>query len=286
MRTIVNLWLITALLPFTAHAFDLPPNDGFVTDTAGVLSESEDEQLESALQLYKEQTTNEIAVLIVNTADGEPLADIAVEVGREWGVGSKENDNGILILIAYEDRELFIATGYGLEGAVPDIVAKGIIDSDIVPYFREGQYFDGIQSGIDSLQKHIGGEYTADRYAEDDDGPGWAGGLVFFLFFAFQITVAILGRSKSWWLGGVLGGIAGIVLTALYGWWWSIPGLTIIGLIIDFIVSKTGGGGGGHGGRRRSSSFYSGGGRSGGSSGGFGGFSGGSFGGGGAGGRW
>jgi uncharacterized protein len=76
-----------------------------------------------------------------------------------------------LILIALEDREVTIQTGYGLEGAVPDLVAKGIIDTDIIPHFREAQYYEGIAAAIDSLQKHIGGEYTAERYEDPGEGP-------------------------------------------------------------------------------------------------------------------
>lgn len=259
------------------HAFDPPPNDGFVTDAAGVLDTADEALIEQDLMQYREETSNEIAVLIVQTLDGEPIADAAIEAGRKWGVGTKE-DNGILLLIAYEDREVFLATGYGLEGAVPDLVAKGIIDEEIIPHFREGDYAAGIRAGVDALKKHIGGEYTADRYSQEESDGAWP--FLFFMAFAlFDLLAAFLARSKSWWAGGIVGGVAGVVLLAMFGWWIGIPVLVALGLLLDFVLSKTGyshrvfrGGRGGSSGRR--------------GGGGFGGFGGGSFGGGGASGRW
>lgn len=268
-----------------ARAFDVPPNDGYVTDVVGVLSAADRSQISGLLQEYQQQTSNQIAVLIVDTLGGEPIADVAVQVGRKWGVGTKEYNNGILILVAYTDREIFLATGYGLEGAVPDIVAKGIIERDILPQFRDGDYAGGIRAGVVALQKHIGGEYQADRYAQS----GETGGFVAFLFFAgvilLQWLIAFLGRTKSWWLGGVLGAVCGIGLALVYGWWLTIPVLFLVGLLIDFVASKT------YravpkGRRGRFGGWGSGGGRSGSGGGGFGGFGGGSFGGGGAEGRW
>ena len=122
MRLILSSLLATLVIPF-ALAFEVPPNDGFVTDTAGVLTEDQEADLEQKLQIYREQTSNEIAILIVDSLKGEVIADVAVQIGRAWGIGTKDNDNGILLLMAYQEREIFLGTGYGLEGAVPDIVA-------------------------------------------------------------------------------------------------------------------------------------------------------------------
>ena len=273
----------------TVQAFDVPPNDGYVTDTAGLLTPDQKLQLDTIIADERLKSSNEIAVAIVPSLNGEAIADVAVEIGRAWGVGTAQNDNGILMLVSRDDREIFIATGYGLEGALPDIVTKGIVDEDIVPQFKEGAYFEGIKAGIEAMQKHISGEYTADRYAKSStEGVGFVGFIFFAGMIILQWLLAFLGRTKSWWLGGVLGAIGGIVLTILFAWWLSIPLLTIIGFLADYVASKnagklgkkgrsgwTGWGGGG---------WSSGGGGSSGGS--FGGFGGGSFGGGGAGGRW
>jgi uncharacterized protein len=279
----VNALALLALLILApaVHAFEVPPNDGFVTDTASVLTADQEQVLEQDLLTYKTQTSNEIAVLIIDTLSGEPIADVAIEAGRKWGVGTSENDNGILIVIAHTDREIFIATGYGLEGAVPDIVAKGVIEEDILPEFRAGRYSEGITAGIEALKKHIGGEYTATRYSESSAGE-FLGPVIFVIFLALQFFGAVMARTQSWWFGGVLGGVGGIILTILFTWWLSIPVLVALGLLIDFILSKSAL----RRRRARGGGFYGGFGGRGGHSGGFGGFGGGSFGGGGASGKW
>src|SRR3989344_1384424 len=221
----------------SAFAFPIPVNDGFMTDAAGVLSADEEAGIENILSDYREATSNEIAVLILPSLDGAEIADRAVEIGRAWGIGTGENDNGILLLIAHEDRKLFLATGYGLEGAVPDIVAKGIVEKDILPHFREGNYYDGITAGLDALEMHIAGEYTADRYlAEDEsDWGAFGGAFIFFLFILLQWFGAIMARTKSWWLGGVLGGVLGLALAFLLTWWISIPFFVLLGLALDYV---------------------------------------------------
>jgi len=281
----LSLWLASSaslLVAAQVYAFEIPPNDGFVTDSAQVLTSSEEETIENILKAYRQETSNEIAILIVDSMEGEVIADTAFEVGRTWGVGTEENNNGILILIAYSDRELFIATGYGLEGAVPDIVAKGIIDLDIVPHFRDGNYADGILAGVDSLKKHIGGEYTAERYSSGGGANIDYAWLFFMIFVLLQWFIAILARTKSWWLGGVFGAVAGVILVLLFSWWLTIPLLAAIGLLLDYVVSKN------YKKSRGNAAWWAGGGWGGGGrgGGGFGGFGGGSFGGGGAGGGW
>lgn len=286
MQRLLCSILLTGLFIPVAFAITVPPNDGYVTDTVSVLKPEDEQALEQKLAVYKSTTSNEIAILIVSSLEGEDIAEASVEIGREWGIGTKENDNGILILVDYEGREVMIATGYGLEGAVPDIVAKGIIEIDIVPLFRDGQYAEGLNAAVDSLMKHIGGEYTAERY-ESSGGSTFSPGLLIFIFFILQWFFAIMARTKSWWAGGIFGGIGGLILAALFSWWISIPFLVFFGLLFDYVISKNykargktawwAGGGWGPGG---------GGGFRGGGSGGFGGFGGGSFGGGGASGRF
>ena len=237
--------------------------------------------LHQVLQTYKDETSNEIAIVIVPGLSGEVIEDVGLQIGRKWGIGSKGKNNGILMLVAYAEHEVRFDVGYGLEGAVPDIVAKGIIDTDIVPAFRNGDYYGGIAAAVDSLKKHIGGEYTADRYATKEVSSNMSGFLFFIAMIAFQALASFLGRTKSWWLGGVLGGLGGIALAIIFGWWLSIPFLVILGLAFDYLVSKN------YGKPRRGRGMWiGGGGFGGGSGGGFGGFGGGGFGGGGASGKW
>lgn len=285
-------------------AFPIPPNDGFVTDAVGIIGKQEEGELESLLESYQTKTSNEIAVLIVDSLHGESVADTAIAIGRAWGIGGRENNNGLLLFVSYEDREVFLATGYGLEGAIPDIVAKGIIEQEILPRFREGAYGEGIRGGIDAVMKHIGGEYAPDRYTKIDTGDighiplfffGLAGlFLISFLLILFKEFIAHTAPTPSFWEGGLIGGFFGSVFGFFFGWILSIPLFIVLGCIVDALSSWL---------YQRSPSlrqwvqsyrrrrqrprggwwFFGG---RGGGGGGFGGFGGGSFGGGGAGGKW
>lgn len=271
-------------IPTTHAEFIIPANDGFVTDQAGILTQTQKSSLDSILLEYKSKTSNEIAVVILPDLGGHSIEDAGLQIGRQWGIGSKGKNNGILMLVDYAGHNVRFDVGYGLEGAVPDIVAKGIIDTDIVPNFRNGDYATGIAAAIDSLEKHIGGEYSADRYVVKQRSS--LPGVVFLvMFLMLQWLLSILGRTKSWWLGGVFGGIGGVGLALFFGWWLTIPILILLGLFLDFVVSKNY--------RARGSTqwwaggrFGPGGGFGGSGGGGFGGFGGGGFGGGGASGRW
>jgi uncharacterized protein len=275
---------LSLLSASSAFAFEIPPNDGFVTDTIGLFTAEQEAQLEQRLSEYQKQTTNEIAVVLVQTLDGEPIEQVALEIGRKWGVGNATNRNGVIVLFAYADKQMRMEVSDGLEGALPDLVTQGIMEQEMVPYFKEGTYYEGFVAGIDAVQKHVGGEYTADRYAQSEGDGVWPW-LLFFGFMLLNVFTSVMATSRSWWLGGLVGGIFGIVLTTIYGWWLSIPVLVILGLIFDYVVSQ-GGGRGGRGPRGGGFGGFGGGfgGRSGGGFGGFGG--GGSFRGGGSSARW
>ncbi len=273
----------------TAHAaFPVPDNDGFITDTVGILTSEQDAELERILTDYRATTSNEIAVLVVDTLSDEPIADAAVATLRKWGVGNNEKNNGVLLLIAYGDRKVFLATGYGLEGAIPDITAKKIIDQELLPQFSDGAYYDGIHDAVSAIIQTIGGEYTADEEEGNTSGillPSIILGL-YLLINVLRVLGVILARSKSWWLGGLIGGGFGVIFSLITGAWWVLILLVIVGFVFDYFVSKYG-----YSPRsryRRGGSRWIGGsgGWGGGGGGGFSGFGGGSSGGGGAGGSW
>ncbi len=293
MRALQSVAIVTTVLGMTGTvlAYDVPSNDGFVTQymsekgAATVLTSEQEASLEGTLSAYEKQTSNEIAIFITDSLHDQPIEDVANTVFRAWGVGKNDKNNGILMVLAAADHKVRIEVGYGLEGAVPDIVAKGVIDTDMTPQFQEGKYFEGLTAGVDALIKHIGGEYTADRYA--DSGSDTFPFLLFVAFILFQIFGAWMASTKSWWLGGVLGGVFGLIAALAFNWWLSIPPFILFGLLVDYVLSKNasrfgknrrgrwGGGFGGFGG-----------GMGGSGGGGFGGFGGGSSGGGGASGSW
>jgi uncharacterized protein len=237
----------------------VPPR--LVVDKTGTLAPDQAQALETKLTAYDDSTSNQIAVVIIPTTGDYDISDVAYQLGRNWGVGNKGFNNGVVVLIAKNDRKVFIATGYGLEGAIPDITAKQIVENEIVPNFRGNDYYRGIDNGTDALMRAAAGEYTApegyrNRGGGDDDS---LLGLFFLAFFIFLIIMMII-KSKG---GG--GGDGGAFMSRRGYRNWSGPTTVWFPPI---------GGGGGSG--------WSGGG----GGGGFGGFGGGSFGGGGAGGSW
>ncbi len=279
----VPLIFVTFIVSITpCLAFEVPANDGFYTQTTPVLTPAQEEQLEVILTDLEKQTSNEIAILVVESLNGEPIEEIANDVFRSWGIGKEGKNNGILLLVASADHAMRIEVGYGLEGAVPDLVAKGIIDRDIAPRFREANYEGGFIAAIETLKKHIAGEYTAERYTQEE-GDGPMPFLLFLFFIFFNFFGAWMARTKSWWLGGILGGVFGIVLAIAFAWWVAIPILVLLGSLFDYMLSKNP-----NAHRRGRGGFWGGGlgGGHGGGGGGFGGFGGGSSGGGGASGRW
>lgn len=254
------IFLLIALLGFTwnlqAEIPVRPDPPRLVNDLAGVLGESEALQLEDELVRFDRETSTQIVIVTVPDLEGYDPADYAFRIGETWGVGQKEKNNGIVILVKPKQGnskgQIFIATGYGLEAVLPDAVVNGaIIDNEIIPYFKENNYYKGLSAGIKVIMEITRGEYTAEEYkefyAKQSDGLFPALLIVFFLI----VLPLLRGRRRRFYSPGK-----------------SLPFWLAMGLLSG---SHRSGGSFGN--------FSSG-------SGGFGGFGGGSFGGGGAGGSW
>ena len=230
-----------------------PPK--LVNDFANILDENKSSQLESALVQFARETSTQIVVVTVADLDGYDKADYAVRLAEKWGVGQKGKDNGIVILIkpkvGNSKGQVFIATGYGLEGVLPDaIVNNAIVDNEMIPRFKQGDYFGGLVAGIKVMMEITREEYTAENYQQSVQGEGSA--VPFFIFLVI-IVISIFGRSRR---------------RRVYSPGRSLPFWLAMGMM--------------SGGRSSGGSFgnFSSGGGS------FGGFGGGGFGGGGAGGSW
>ena len=231
-----------------------PPR--LVNDFAGVLTAEEGISLEKRLVTFNNETSTQITFVSISDLQGYAISDFAFRLGEKWGVGQEGFDNGIVIVVkpktSSEKGEIFIATGYGLEGAVPDVVANRIVRAEILPSFRNGDYLEGLDKAITVLFELTRGEYSPDEYMDESEGPTAAIGMGVFIFIIFIISlIARTQRSRHYSPGH------------------RIPLWTAL-----FLASSSG--------RSHSGSFgnFSSGG------GGFGGFGGGSFGGGGAGGSW
>ena len=257
--SLVALFFFLQLGLVLAQDFPEAPNPPrLVNDFTGTLSAEELGKLEQKLLAYSDSTSTQVAIVLMGSVGSYDISDYAFRLGEKWGIGGKGKDNGLLILAAMDDRKVFIATGRGLEGAVPDALAKRIVNDLILPNFKMQAYFQGLDQATDMIFKLASGEYKAEEMLAE----GNSGGAIFFILF-FVVVFIILPliknrRDNDNHMGGKGGGI---------DFWTTL-----------MLANVLGGGGG------RSSGGSFGGFSSGGGS--FGGFGGGSFGGGGAGGSW
>jgi len=236
-----------------------PPR--LVNDFANILTEGERQQLEQKLVAYDDSTSNQIAVVILPTLTDDhgvqyDEQEVALKILRDWGVGNKGKNNGIVVLVGFKEHKIRIEIGYGLEGAVPDITSKTIIESDIAPNFKAGRYFAGLDAGINDIIKAAAGEYKAPKGYADRGDRGRSGGISIGKIILIIIIIIFFLIPSG---GGGGGGFM------------SRRGYRGFGGPVFFPGSFGGGGRGGW---------------SGGGGGGFGGFGGGSGGGGGASGSW
>jgi len=236
-----------------------PPK--LVNDFANVLTPEQIDALERKLVAYDDSTSNQIVVVTIQSTGDYAIDDVALGILRNWGVGNKEKNNGIVILAAIQDHKVWIATGYGMEGVIPDITARSIIDNDILPNFRQQNYYRGFDAATNSIFKAAAGEYQApEGYTERGKSSGGKLGKIIVVIIILFLVISMFG-------GGGSGG----------GGYISRRGSSWLGpFILGNMMGRGSSGGFGGGG-------FGGGGFGGG---GFGGFGGGSGGGGGAGGSW
>ena len=267
----------------------IPPLKGRVTDLTGTLSPAEKVQLEQKLADLEATKGSQVAVLILPSTQPETIEQYSIRVADAWKLGRKGVDDGALLVVAKQDRAVRVEVGYGLEGVLPDAIAKRIVEETIIPQFRQGNFAAGINAGTDQIIKVIEGESLPPPKARRGAAPAESGGFLDNLIFIF-IILLIAGKVLQSLFGRFIGATIMGASAGFLGW--LLFSSIIAGLIIAvlaFLMGLFGSPGGGfyHGGR---GGWYGGGGfggRGGGGSGG-GGFSGGGggFGGGGASGRW
>lgn len=290
MKTSLRLSALALLSTFLwvplAHAEPQIPEapDGYVLDEAEVLSEATEAQLQTDLAALQAANSSQLVVVTVKDLQGYEPEQFALAILRDWGVGQEEADNGLVVLISPTEKIMRIEVGYGLEGAITDAQSSMIINQVALPYFKEGNYDQGVLESMSVLEGLARGEtFELNSGSESLDSGAL---LTLFLFFILPMMWGIcsmLSGTKSWWLGGVFGAIFGGLTSGGMGLLFG----AVTGLFVDYILStyflgKLGAAHGGTGG------FWGGGIFRGGSGGGggFGGFGGGSGGGGGATGRW
>lgn len=240
-------------LGFAQESIPEKPNPPrLVNDFAHILSPDELQSLESKLVAFNDSTSVQIAVVIIPALGGYEKADFAQQLGQKWGVGGSKFDNGFVVLVkpksASENGEAFIATGYGVEGSVPDATALDIVNNEMIPHFKQNDYYGGINAATDVLMSLVKGEFNADSYGKKKKGSS-----AIFILIIIIIIIFLISRNNNNHHTINRSGGGGLLF---FPWMMGGGG------------SSSGGGFGGGGG------------------GGFGGFGGGGFGGGGAGGSW
>jgi uncharacterized protein len=257
--------LLCAEYSFSQKIFEKPNPPQAVNDFGNFLEPFQREALEQKLRNYNDSTSSAIVIITVPDLQGYDIAELSLKYLREWGIGTKEKDNGVLILVSKAERKARIETGRGMEGVLPDILAKQIIDERMIPNFKQNDYFRGFDSAVDAIIQAAAGEYKADPSAKKGGGPSVK--TIIFLVIIFVLIISFL-------RGGGGGGS-----------YMSRRGSRGLGGLPWFILGNLLGGGG-RGGGGFGGGGFGGGGFGGGGGGGFGGFGGGSGGGGGASGGW
>lgn len=265
----------------TAEDAPIPPLTGRVVDLNGTLTVEQKRELEASLEGFEKRKGSQIAVLITGSTFPEPIESFAIRVAEAWKIGRKGVDDGIVMVIARSDQAMRIEVGYGLEGAVPDAVAKRLIEEEFIPRFRGGDFYGGLRSGLDRLMRVIDGEPLPAPKQEAGRGSEPRSIETYFVLF-MVIVIAVGGLLRA--LFGRLPAAAIVgVGTGLFAWLIVAPVMVamlvgIVGFIFTLAGGRhRGGWGGGMGSGGLGSGGFGGGGFSGG---------GGGFGGGGASGRW
>lgn len=212
MLTRLKILVLTLLIavPLSVSAQDFPDPTGHVNDFANLLGQQEVQNLERKLQTYRDTTSNVIAIAIVESLQGLPREEVATTIFNQWRMWEGDRQNGVLILVAPNEREMQIEVGYGLEGAVTDLQAGRIVDEIMRPNFREGNFYTGLQRATTVLMQLGAGEYDAvDRATED------SGNFSFIVLIIIFIVIYTLVRASGGKGGGRKGrhtlGSSGIV---------------------------------------------------------------------------
>lgn len=282
---LVSLFWLAAMTLGGAQAADtlipIPPFQALVTDLTSTLTPEQKAGLEARLRTFEDRSGSQLAVLIVPTTQPEAVEQYAIRVVEQWKIGRKKVDDGVLLLIAKNDRTVRIEVGYGLEGVLGDAISNRIINDILVPRFKQGDFFGGIDGSTDQMIKLIDGEVLPAPTRRPDSEQLDIGRLVPVLLVIAMVIGgalrAVLGRLPG---AAVAAGAVGLIVWFLS----SVIIVAVLGGLIGFVVTLLGGSAGFRGGSQGyGGSSYRGGGFGGG---GFRGGGGGGFGGGGSSGRW
>ena len=194
-KILIVIFLLSSFIfsSFANITDSFPQLTGRVVDKANLLSQSQKDSLTQILKAHEEKSSNQIVVLTLKSLDGYEIADYSYQLGRYWGIGQKDKNNGVLIVIALNDKKLRIEVGYGLEGALTDKISFEIIEYTLKPKFRSDQYYEGIKSAVNKIIQAINGEYKNDKKVTKSNNSEEFIPLIFFAL----IFLSILGNGVA-----------------------------------------------------------------------------------------
>jgi len=193
-KVFCRIFAVLTLFSTRLLAGDFPEKSTtLVTDYTSTLSDNERAQLEQKLVSFNDSTSTQVAVVMLSSIGNYDVADYTVQLYNRWGIGQQNKNNGVLILVAKDDRKVWITTGYGIEGVLPDVLCKRIVDNDITPNFKNGDFYGGLDAATTSIMSLVKGEYTADEYMQRKSKP------VFFpiLLGLFIVLIVIFSKYRS-----------------------------------------------------------------------------------------
>ncbi|AXG68104.1 TPM domain protein [Kordia sp. SMS9] len=178
--------------------YDIPPkptkaNPDAVYDYANLLASQEKAALENKLIKYSDTTSTQIIIVVIESLKGESIGMLTPEWGQKWGVGQDGKDNGVVILLAKKEHKIWISPGYGAENELTAGIVGQITRNRIIPYFKRGDYYGGLNAGVDSIFEVLAGEFTGERRRSSE---GTHFSVIFFLIVFFIVLVSILGNNK------------------------------------------------------------------------------------------
>jgi uncharacterized protein len=195
-RLLFFILLCTASYADKAKDFPAPSDPPrLVNDYAQLLNAEETQLLEIKLNRFNDSTSNEIAVVIMESIGEYEISDYAIELAHRWQIGKEKKDNGVLLLIAKNEHKAFIATGYGVEGVLTDSRCRRIIENDLVPYFRKAEFYKGIDAATQSIIEYTKGEYTAEHTAKKSSPIGAFG--IFIIIFIIILIIGWINKNKG-----------------------------------------------------------------------------------------
>lgn len=239
------LWYFILLLtlwswPNIYAQFEVPAApDGYILDQANVLSPSFKEETYRKLVQLQSQNSSQIAIVTLDTLDEYPLEMAAIQIARDWWIGQRDSDNGILLLLVIRDRDVRIEVWRWLEWVVTDAEASSIIHTRMIPLLREENYDGAVWVAVDRMIALA--KWEAFPVVQGDNSFGFWEMVYIFVILSLGFgwwVMSLLSSTKSWWLGGIFGGVIGsIMMWMVVTWWYGLILGAILGLLLDYILS-------------------------------------------------